>query len=684
MPFGKITPRPGINVEYSPTLNNQGWSGSNLMRWRLGLPEKLGGWSPLSPTPVVGTGSGMHTWADLNGNPYCMVGTEQRLQVYTQGVQYDITPQRATTNNAPAFSTTLDSTTVTITDNSNGTEVGDWIYLEVSVSVGGLVLQGFYQVINVVDDNDYQITAASAATAAVSSGGAVPEFTTTDTSATVEVTLANHGLSSTSIFFIEIATTVGGITLGVGAYPVTSIVDANDFNITAAAPATSNDAGFENAGNASIIYLISSGFAVNTLLFGYGIGEYGAGLYGIGSIPAGSSELAYLRQWTGDSWGASLVCNYVGGPIYEWTPPPVTVFPQNELTPPAQILGNAPSEVNTIFVHTMSEILVACGCNFGGGAFDPLLVGWCDQDDLTDWTPTSANQAGSYRLKSGSRIVGALMAPSQTGLIWTDTSLWAMQYIGYPDVFGFTQVGTNCGLIAMRAVGVLNSSVYWMGRNNFYVASPGGIPVPLQCTVWDTIFKNLNTGQLEQIFCAVNSLFNEVTWYYPSASGTGTIDSYVKYNTLEQTWDYGSLVRTCWDEGLVFGYPMGTDATGLVQMHETSNDANGQPLLYSFTTGYVDVGDGEQVYHVDQIWPDFVETANANVQVTLNCIDYPGQPVPRQYGPYSCIAGTKQFISPNARGRQMSLTFSGSDLGSFVRLGGTRYRYGTAGKKVVS
>lgn len=677
MPFGKILPTPGINTEFSTTLNRAGWSGSNLMRWRMGLPEKIGGWTPLSETPVTGTGLGMHSWADNVGNAYCMVGTESRLQVITRGVLYDITPQRDVADPAVSFSTINVDSLVTITDAGSNTAAGDWVYLVVPVSVGGLVLQGYYLIDNVISSNSYQVDAGSNATATVVAGGAVPVFDTTNTSAIITVTLANHGLSTGNLFVVEVSTVVGGITIN-GSYPVT-VVDADHFTIVGDIVAVATATGSENGGNARIIYLIASGLASNVILSGYGIGPYGAGPYGLSSGSPGSSVVAPMRQWTGDSWGEELVCNYIGGSIYRWPPPVTAVYPGNIATNPATLIAAAPTQVTCIFVHTQAEILVACGCN-KFGTFDPLLVAWCDQDDLNEWTFSSSNFAGSYRLKSGSRIVGARMASAQSGLIWTDTGLHAAQFVGYPDTFIFTQVGYNCGLISLRAHGQLNTSVFWMGHDNFFISSPGGMPTTLPCTVWDVIFRNLNSFQIEKIQCAVNPLFNEVAWYFPSASGDGSVDTYVKYNTIENLWDWGYLTRTCWDEGLVFGYPMGCDGASLVQQHETSTDANGTPIAYSWTTGYFDIDEGGEFMALDQIWPDFIMTSGAVVQVTVNVVDYPDGPV-RTYGPYTVTEGTKKFIALNARGRQMQVTFSGNDLGSFVRQGATRYRYAAAGRR---
>lgn len=674
MPFGKIILRPGVNVEASPTLNKGGISLSQLIRFKLGLAEKLGGWLAYCQTPVVGTGTGMKSFSGLDGTTYLMVGTEQRLCIITSGILYDITPVRLTHNIAPALTTTNLSKTVRIADAGSGTAPGDWVYITVPIAIDGLVLQGFYQVSNTIDPNTYEVQAATAATATTGPGGAVPAFTTVNGSAVVTVALNNHGYATNDPFVIGVATTGGGITLAVGSYTVTRI-NANQFTIVASAVATGSVTFSENGGNARFEYLIQTGFSNAVVLSGWGIGVWGAGVWGLSS---GSTVRGLMRQWSADAWGSSLVACYTKGPIYEWDPPVTNVFPGNRATP-AFVLTNAPNQNICIFVHSQSEILVAAGCSDSGGTFDPLLVRWSDQDDLTVWVGASGNQAGLFRLKSGSRIVGSMMVP-QGGLIWTDAGVWSMQYIGYPDIFGFTVVGVNCGLIGMRARAYLNSSVLWMGRDNFYIMAPGGTPQAVPCTVWDKVFRNLNSFQVDEIFCAVSSLFNEIWIFYPSAN-SDAVDSYVKVNLSEgYSWDFGLLPRTCWDDGLVLGAPVGCDSMGLVQQHETSPDANGAPLMWSLTTGFYDIAEGEEFCYIDQVWPDFVQTDASIVQMTINVVDEPGGPV-RSAGPFSFTQGQKQFQAFNLRGRQVQFVIGGSDLGSFVRLGAIRYRFGGAGRR---
>jgi hypothetical protein len=231
MPTAKLLLQPGVNLQQTPTLNKTQWASSQLVRFYAGLLQKLGGWARFTNSAVIGTCRSMLGWADLLGNPYIAIGTEQRLQVLIGGSPFDITPVMTTTNPAVSFSTTSGSATVTITD-SHAPNVGDWINLVTQVSVGGLILVGYYQVVSVGSGN-YTVTAAANATSTVSNGGAVAGFAVVNMSPTVTVTFANHGLTaSTSSFNVPVSTTVGGITLS-GSYVVASVTNANVFTIAA-------------------------------------------------------------------------------------------------------------------------------------------------------------------------------------------------------------------------------------------------------------------------------------------------------------------------------------------------------------------------------------------------------------------------------------------------------------------
>ena len=679
MSFRTLKLTPGVNLEQSPTLNQVQLAASNLIRFYGGLVQKLGGWAALTTQTFIGTCRGLHGWADIVGNAYLAVGTEQRLEVLIGGALDDITPLAATTNPSVAFTTVLNSTSVEIADSSYSPNAGDWLNLLTQVSVGGIVLFGYYLVATVIDSSHFTITAASPATASVTAAGAVPSYTTTNGSAIVTVLLDNHGLATGGIFNAAVSTTVATVVIS-GLYDVV-FVDANHFTISAATTANAGTTASENGGDAQINYLIPSGLAVATAETGYGIGDYGAGDYGISET--GQVAIEPLRQWSLDHWGQDLIASPTNGGIYYWAPPTVA---------PALVLSNtAPLFSTTVFVMPQVQIVVSLGAETGGTQ-EPLLIRWSDQGDFTDWTPSATNQSGSFSLPTGSKILAGL-AVGLGALIWTDVDLWSMTYLGFPLVFGFNRVAPASGIMAQRAAGASGSLVMWLSTRGFYTYTVGGGVSPLECPVWDFLINNIDATQTDQVHCAVNSLYNEMAWHFPIAStspiySTATPYGYVKFNYIENAWDYGissQYQRTAWVGRSPVGNPVGADIAGLLQQHEIGFDANGAGMMWSWQTGFFN-DDGEDFIFVDLILPDFVlDWVNAPPQITLELlgvnypISLPTTP-PTVFGPYVVNTATASFVPCRARARQIALAASGSDLGTFNRLGAIRMRFSKDGR----
>lgn len=624
-------------------------------------------------------------WEDTNAITHLAFGTQNnagraQLGVITNGSLQDITPRASSDSVAPVVTTIMGNSSVIITDaTTTGITSYDTVYIETHIAVGGLILFGLYQTTS-LSPTTYQITATDVLgnplpAPSSSSSAAVADFSTTLDSSVVTVTLANHGYSIGSTYPALVSTTVGGITI-YGNYTVNSVPDANTFTIQGAQVATSTTTGFINGGNAFYVY--SYGVGAIPSGTGYGIGGYGTGGYGTGTaiIPSTGTPIM-ADDWTLDNWGQILIACPINGtlfqPIYQWDPlsgaPVATIIPQ------------APPLNDGIFVAMPQRQIIAWGTTVTG-IQDPLLIRWCDVNNFNVWIGTVTNQAGQYRLPRGSHIVGGIQGPQQ-GIIWTDLDVWAMQYVGLPYVYSFNQVGSGCGLISRKAAASLNGNTYWMGPSQFFLLSGDGVS-PIQCPVWDVVYQNLDKTALSKIRVAVNSLFSEVTWYYPSLSGGGEVDSYVKYNALVGAWDYGLLARSAWIDQSVLGPPIGADPNSLyIYQHETSPDADGQALVSNFRTGYYSMSDGDDLTFVDQCWPDmrwgyYNGAQNATVQITFYGADYPGQ-TPTVYGPYSVTQGTT-FFSPRIRNRLISIGVGSSDVGSFWRMGGIRYRYAQDGK----
>lgn len=498
-------------------------------------------------------------------------------------------------------------------------------------------------------------------------------------SSNVNVNIVAHGLSVGDTVNFPISTSLGTapFTTSVsGTYSVTANVDANNFKIKLAAVTSAPAKVAMNSDKAQAKYAITVGTIPDTGV-GYGIGTYGSGGYGTGSTPTGLIGTPITAtNWSLDNWGSDLIANPANQGLYFWNP-----IGGNSN---ASLIPEAPPFNGGCFVAMPAQILVAWGStatqNIGVDQ-DPLLIKWSDQLDYTNWTVSTTTQAGSFHIPTGSKIVGALQGP-QNALVWTDLDVWAMQYVGYPLVFGFNKIGANCGFIGQHAAAQLGGMVYWMGQSNFFALTGNGAEA-IPCTVWDKVFQNIDSNNSHKAIAAPTSNFNEVRWYYPS-SGSSENDSYVTLNVAEGSWDYGSLARSAWTDQSVLGTPIGTSSQGIIYQHEQGQDAAGNPITSSFTTGYFRVEEGEEFVFVDQIIPDMrwgLLGGNQTATLTLTFYSqaYPGGTV-TTYGPYTITQATQQVYT-RIRGRQIALKVESSDLGSFWRLGKISYRFAIDGRR---
>lgn len=773
MPHSALKLLPGVDTTKTPTLNEAALSQSNLIRFMPdrtmgGIVQKLGGWTKYYASSVGTIVRALWGWNDTNNNSYLAAGGETSLSIISNNNRQNITPQIITTN-VPFYkatqtdygaSTTLSSSTVTVYDPAANVNQYYSINLETPISVGGLVLFGLYSPIGPYVEYSFNVTAKNVlgdpvyATSTVSHGGSAVLYTWSNDTATIKVTLSNHGFSTGNTYPAVVSTTVGGVPV-LGNYSVTYI-DANNFNITLATATSGTGSIYLNApsgyggtstssntiGTGSKTFTVSDftnnptagdryrvydstdpskwmegivtsyigtsliidvdatggagtiaswivipygrmriqyqvGFGALPTGTGYGIGGYGEGGYGTGVAPTaqpGSTPIPITAvDWTLDNWGENLIATPYNNLIYEWSP----TFG----SPTATAIPNCPTVNAGAFVAMPQRQIVAWGSTFTGVG-DPLLIRWCDVNDYTSWVGLPTNQAGSYRIPKGSRIVQCIQGPQQ-GLIWTDLGVWAMQYVGQPYVYQFNEIGVGCGLIGRKAAGSMNGVVYWMGQSQFFKLSGGG-PEPIQCPIWDVIFQNLDRNNVDKIRIAPNSRFGEVAWFYPSHNGNGEPDSYVKYNVLLNQWDYGSLGRTAWINESVLGPPIGAAANQYIYQHETSPDADGQVMDSYLQTGYFALTEANVKMFVDQIWPDmkwqYYSGADhgASVYLTFYVTDYPTT-APTTYGPYLMSDGT-DFITPRMRGRLVSIRLESTDLGTWWRLGNIRYRIQQDGK----
>jgi len=680
MPHASLKLIPGVNQNRTPALNETAISESQLIRFvpdaqGLGLPQKLGGWTKYFANPISSAVRCLWAWADANDEKYLAIGAVDQLEVLSQNVLLDVTPKTEIYNVGVDVDTVSGSNEVTINITASNVTSYNSVYIQTQISVGGLVLFGMYQCF-AIGANSFNIYATDVlgqpayALVTVTTGGAVPVYDTTNGVSIVEVTLADNGYTVGDTFTALVSTTVAGITIS-GNYLVREILSTSVFSIQTSNAADATDTAPMNGGLARYELFIGDGpLPLGT---GYGVGPYGVGGYGSGVTPTANPGTAITAtDWSLDNWGGVLIANPFENVIYEWNP---LINPTL-----ASVITNAPTANTGCFVAMPQRQIIAYGSTFNG-IIDHLLVRWCDVENYEDWIASVTNQAGSYRIPRGSRIVGGIQGPQQ-GLIWTDTACWSMQYIGQPYIYSFNEIGTGCGLIGQKAAGTLNGAVYWMGPSQFYILSGNGVE-SIYCPVWDVIFQDIDLTNVNKIRCGANSLFNEITWYYPTTSSNGEVAKYVKYNKGLGQWDFGTLGRTAWINQSVLGNPIGSSPEGYIYQHETSPNDDGQPMLSSFQTGYFALSEADVKTFIDQVWPDmkwgyYGGTQNANVQITFYYTDYAGQ-TPLVSGPFTVTQST-QYVTPRFRGRLVSIKISSSDINSFWRLGNIRYRLQPDGK----
>lgn len=373
-----------------------------------------------------------------------------------------------------------------------------------------------------------------------------------------------------------------------------------------------------------------------------------------------------------DNWGEFLMACYSGGPIYVWQPQAGGVA--------TAIGGQSPASVGFIFISTQAQQLVACGMiNPATSAYDPMLVGWTDVGNYQAWTPTVSNQAGTFRLAIGSKTEAALSLYGQN-LIWTDVALYSMQYIQPPLVYGFQPIGINCGADGPHSVGILGGRVFWKSQNQFMTLGLGGTPEQLQCPVWDQVFPDQdNAAQSIPVVCQTDTYYGEVGWIVHHTGGT-FVRVRLQVATGAWTIDAPYYPETAWIDQSAFGPPIAGRADGSVTQHDIGKDAFNSALAWSATTGIAMIAEGDQTTFVQDLIPDFVtEGTDPAISIMVYAYDYPNAP-PRAHGPF-VVSNSSAVIHPRCRGRGIQFSFSGDDLGAFVRLGNVRYRGHPDGKR---
>tara|TARA_B100000212_G_scaffold82482_1_gene59402 strand:- start:281 stop:2398 length:2118 start_codon:yes stop_codon:yes gene_type:complete len=696
MPLQKLQFRAGINRDSTSYTNEGGWFDGDKVRFRNGLPEKIGGWTKYSDTQFVGTCRALHTWTALDNTNFIGIGTSQKYYLNAGGTYYDITPLRLTTGGGDVtFSATNGSSTITVTDTDHGANLNDFVTFTNAGTLGGNitadVLNQEYQIASVTASNTYTITAkdtsGSTVTANSSDSG-------NGGSSTVGAYQINVGLDDNSYGTGWGAGIWGGIS---GSAATTAVNDGSGMTASATSVTVDSSANFETTGYLLIdSEIIQYTGKTSTTFTGLLRGLFGTtaathadnatvteALGGWGMPATTNVAGALLRHWSHDNFGEDLVMNVRDGAIYYWDKSGGTSSRAVEISTLAGST-NAPTIAKKVIVSERDRHVLAFGCDSetASGTQDPLLIRFASQESLTEWNALPTNTAGELRIGTGSEIVTAVQTKQQT-LVITDVSVHALQFIGPPFTFGITEVGRNTTIISENAAVAVEESVYWMGYREFYVYN--GRTQKLVCPVQDFVFSDLNRDQDTKIVAGQNSAYSEVWWFYPSSDATAN-DKYVVYNYEQNIWYYGTLARTAWVDRGVFLYPIAASTDNYLYYQEFGLDDGSESPASGITSfiesSQVTIGDGDNFFFASRVIPDitFRESTNETPQVnlTLKARRFPGT----TYNQTETSSVTQSASTPielftekadiRLRGRSFALRLESTATGVSWRLGTTR------------
>jgi len=602
MPLQKLQLKPGVDRENTRYAAEGSWYETDKVRFRRGMPQKIGGWVRLSSATFLGVCRSMLNWVTLQRQNLVSVGTNLKYYIERGGAYFDVTPIRATATLTNPFTTTSGSATVLVADVAHGALEGDFVTFSGASAVGGLTLNGEFQ-ISFISEDTYNITSATNASSSATGGGTV-----------------------------------------------------------------------------TATYQINTGSEIAVPFTGWSAGTWGSNTWG-----NSSTTLSPIRLWSQANFGEDLFFTYRGGAPFYWDA-------SNAVTTRAvyvSSLGGAsdvPTIVNKAFVSDIFRFAFCFGANdLGAAALDPMLIRWSDQEDVANWTPAATNQAGSLRLSRGSEIVTAIQARQEI-LVWTDTAVYGLQYLGAPEVWGAQLLGDNITIASTNAAVYSGNIAYWMGTDKFY--SYDGTVKTLPCSVRSYVFNDFNFSQYGQVVAGTNERFDEIWWFYCSAGVTQN-DRYVVYNYLQDIWYYGTLSRSAWIDSDLRENPMAATYSNNLVNHEVGYDnqegATASAITATITSSEFDLDDGDKFMFINRMLPDVTfdgSTVSAPAAtMTLLPMQNSGSGYnnPLSEGGTNTSTVTRSATVPiekftgqvfvRVRGRQMAFTMESTEIGVAWKLG---------------
>jgi hypothetical protein len=707
MPLNFVNIRPGFNKQITATAAEGQYIDGDNVRFRYGLPEKIGGWEQLTGDTLVGAARAQHQWTDLDGRRYVVIGTHKALILYYSEAFYDITPLDSALSGV-TFDTASGSATVTVNLSAHGLEVGDLFTFTISSAPTGFVsgdFDGTFQVVSVIDVNSFTITmslnstgtATASGSASVNpyvrpgnlnqtfgfgwgtglwSGSLAGAIASTLDGALADDTQGNNG-SATNITLVDASL-----------FPTSGEILVGGELITYTGKSSNDLTGITRGANGSTRSAHSDGAIV----------EDTTDFVGWGEASSASTVVLPSADWSLDNFGQTLVATILNGKTFTWEP--INANSNAPQTRATVASGNPTASVMTI-VSDQDRHLFHLGTETTIGnttTQDKMFIRFSNQEDISNYQPTSVNTAGTFQLDDGTEIRGAVKGKDYI-FILTDTAAYISQFVGPPFTFSIRKVGSNCGLIGKHALVYADGVIYWMADSGGFFVYDGTVK-SLNCSVEDFVFTTNNTGDLginynqaKKVYAGYNTLFGEVSWYYPK-SGSSAVDRNVTFNYTENTWTTGSLARTTYFDAQIFDRPYATEfsTTGVPTFPTIKgvSNVNGATTFYEHEKGLDQVntsgttailaniqsgdfqlnldGQGEFFTKIRRFIPDF-KRLTGNAQVTINLKDYPiDTATSSPLGPFTITSST-QKVDTRARGRAASLKIENTSTGQSWRYG---------------
>jgi len=674
----KILFKPGVNKENTRYTNENGWYVSDKVRFRQGTPEKIGGWQRISANTFQGVCRSLWNWVTLTFQNLMGVGTNLKYYIERDGSYNDITPIRSTVTLPNNPFTGNGTTTVTVTTSADhGAGIGDFVTFSGATGTYDTTFNAEFQIVTVPTTTTFTITTGSAISAGSYGGASVSAAFQLTVGPAIQEPLSGWGAS-----WWGLGSWGNGLTSSISI----RIWSANNWGEDLIFGPRGGGLYYWDATNG----VTTRGVNVNTLggtvtftiatpcvaTFSVLLAEGTAVQFSTtGALPTGLSTATtyYLRNVDGAT--ANLSATPTGAII--------DTSGSQSGTHSVSLLVDVPTLQNYILVSDTSRFVLLFGTtDYGSATLDPMLIRWSNQESVVDWVPSSLNQAGSVRLSHGSQIITALQTRQEI-VVWTDSSLYSLQYVGAPVVWSSQLLGDNVSIVSQNAAAVASGRVFWMGVDKFYVYD--GRVQTLRCDLRRHVFGNLNQNQYQQVFAGTNEGFNEVWWFYCTANVTA-VDAYVVYNYVEDVWYYGTMARTAWIDSGLRAYPQAATYNYNLVNHEYGIDDNETattlPIVAYIESAEFDIDDGEKFGFIWRMVPDltFQGSTADTPQVTMTMYGMNGSGSGFNTEAAKAVARTstvtiEQFtniIYTRIRGRQMIIEISSDGLGTTWQLGAPR------------